>query len=266
MKRRAREALSIREKASLLSEAAHIGVTAAARSAGVNRASIYRWRAKAARDGEDGLPPASRKGSALLANRLAPEIQAAVIEIARELPYLGPQRAAKELAQRGIVVSASAVHSTWSRHGLEVVPARAAAARKGIEDQPAPATNPELLAELSALRAAVAQLTEQQAHTMAAMDRRDRAGRATARPKSTTSFPSKGESSNTRGLLREIFGDALPAKRCEQSGTPPAAPVTLADKPTSLGVLSLLFGADVMANARPSEPDLPARSEGTEVV
>jgi len=251
MKRRAREALSIREKASVLSEAAQIGVTAAARIAGVNRASVYRWRAKAARDGEDGLPPASRKGTALLANRLAPEIQTAVVEIARELPYLGPERAAKELAQRGIVVSASAVHSTWARHGLEVLPARAAAARKGIEDQPAPATNAELLAELSALRAAVAQLTEQQAHTMAAMDRRDRAGRAASRPK-PTSFPSKGETSNTSSLFRELFGDALPAKRCEQSETPLAAPATLADKPTSAGVLSLLFGAEVMANARPS--------------
>jgi len=260
MKKRAREALSIREKAEILAAAVHLGVAAAARNAGVNRASVYRWRGRAARDGADALPPASRKGTPLPANQLAPDIQAAVIEIARELPHLGPDRAAKELAQRGIAVSASAVHSTWVRHGLQALPARAAAARKGIEGQPAPTTNSELLAELSALRVAVATLTEQHAHTMAAMDRRDRAGRAAARPRPS----SKRESGNGRSFFRELFGPALPSRYGERPETPSATPDAQREEPRPSGVLSALFGVELMAEAGPQESDAAVCEDDTE--
>jgi transposase InsO family protein len=54
-----------------------------------------------------------------LKNRVAPEIEDAVVAIALEQPAWGQLRAANALAQRGILISAAGVRCVWERHDLE---------------------------------------------------------------------------------------------------------------------------------------------------
>ena len=52
-------------------------------------------------------------------NRVVPEVEAAVEALALEQPAWGQLRAANELAQRGIPISAAGVRCVWKRQGLE---------------------------------------------------------------------------------------------------------------------------------------------------
>jgi transposase InsO family protein len=56
--------------------------------------------------------------------RLAPAVEAAVIEVALEQPAWGPMRVAEELARRGLAISPAGVRSVWSRHDLLIAPKR----------------------------------------------------------------------------------------------------------------------------------------------
>jgi len=52
-------------------------------------------------------------------NRVGPEIEEAVVALALEQPAWGQLRAANELAQRGIPISAAGVRCVGKRQGLE---------------------------------------------------------------------------------------------------------------------------------------------------
>jgi hypothetical protein len=52
-------------------------------------------------------------------NRVAPEIEEAVIRFAYEKPAYGQLRASNELRKAGILVSAGGVRSIWQRYGIE---------------------------------------------------------------------------------------------------------------------------------------------------
>jgi transposase InsO family protein len=54
-----------------------------------------------------------------LKNRVAPEVEEAVVAIALEQPAWGQLRAANELANRGLPISAAGVRCVWERHDLE---------------------------------------------------------------------------------------------------------------------------------------------------
>jgi transposase InsO family protein len=54
-----------------------------------------------------------------LQNRVAPEIEAAVVEMAVEQPAWGQLRVANELTKRGLGISAAGVRCVWQRHELE---------------------------------------------------------------------------------------------------------------------------------------------------
>lgn len=54
-----------------------------------------------------------------LKNRVAPEIEEAVVALAVEQPAWGQLRAANEFAQRGILISAAGGRWVWKRQGLE---------------------------------------------------------------------------------------------------------------------------------------------------
>jgi len=72
-------------------------------------------------------------------NRVAPEIEEAVVRMAYEYPAYGQARAANELKKQGTLVSSGGIRSIWLRHGLETVKKRLVcleekAAKEGLVD------------------------------------------------------------------------------------------------------------------------------------
>ena len=109
----------IKTKLGLLNLAQQLGnVSQACRVMGYSRDSFYRFKELYDEQGEAGLREISRR-KPIIKNRVAPEIEEAVIELAIENPALGQVRVSNTLRQRGIFVSPSGVRSIWQRHELE---------------------------------------------------------------------------------------------------------------------------------------------------
>jgi hypothetical protein len=81
--------------------------------------------------GEAGLREISRR-KPIVANRVAPEIEAAVVAFATDKPACEQQRVSNELKKVGIFVSPGGVRSIWQRHGLETFKKRLAALEKQL--------------------------------------------------------------------------------------------------------------------------------------
>lgn len=117
----------IKNKLGLLRLAEELGnVSQACKMMGYSRDSFYRFRELYAEHGEAGLREMSRQKPNLL-NRVAPEVEAAVVAYATEYPAYGQKRTSNELKKRGIFVSPSGVRSIWQRHNLENFKKRLAA-------------------------------------------------------------------------------------------------------------------------------------------
>jgi transposase len=117
-------------KVQLLELAERVGsVSRACEMMDFSRDSYYRFKKLYAGGGEAALVPASRRRP-ILKNRVAPEIEAAVLALTTEHPRWGQQRVARALKERGLAISAAGVRCIWVRQALERASLRVQAAAR----------------------------------------------------------------------------------------------------------------------------------------
>jgi transposase InsO family protein len=108
-----------RRKLSLLELAQDMGnVSKACRVMGYSRQQFYEIRRNFQTYGAEGLIDRLPGAKGPHPNRVAAEVEAAILDHALAHPCHGPVRVAQELVLKGVQVSAGGVRGVWQRHGL----------------------------------------------------------------------------------------------------------------------------------------------------
>ena len=111
---------SMKRKLSLLQLADELGnVAKACRIMGFHRDTFYEVRRAFQTGGVAALVESRRGARAPHPNRIAPEIEARVLDYCLQRPTHGAQRVSNELRLAGVEVSPSGVRGVWLRHDLE---------------------------------------------------------------------------------------------------------------------------------------------------